>query len=159
MFYNLKNSMRFSKLVYIATNTTCLAFITYWAVFETMFLRWNCWEKIESKKAKWRILALFETIFRKLELLRKFWKQREKMGHSDALWNSVLEVETAEKKLKARKLNDAFWHYLKRFLGSWNSWENFESKEGRWCIRTLFEECGRQLSGELLNVEICSSLK
>ena len=66
----------------------------------------NCWEKFESKEAKWCILALFETVFWKLKLLRKCW-----------------------------------------------------SKEAKWYIRTLFEECGRRLLGELLNVEICSSLK
>jgi len=36
---------------------------------------WNCWENFESTEAKWCILGLFETVFWKLELLRKFWKQ------------------------------------------------------------------------------------
>ena len=57
------------------------------------------------------------------------------------------------------KLNCAFWRYLNRCFGSWNCLENVESKEAKryilalfvtvfwkleakWCIRTLFEECG-----------------
>ena len=32
--------------------------------------------------------------------------------------------------------------YLKRWFGSWNCLENVETKEAKWCIRTLFEECG-----------------
>ena len=62
-------------------------------------------------------------------------------------------------KLEAGRKNGAFWRYLKRCFGSWNCLDNFESKQAKWYIRTLFEECGRRLSGELLNVEICSSLK
>ena len=91
------------------------------------------------------------------------------MVHSDAIWNDVLEVVTAYKKMKARKLNGTFWHYLKRRCGSCNCLEHVESNEAKWCILALFEtvfsklfqlfeECGRQLTGELLNVEICSSL-
>jgi len=70
-----------------------------------------------------------------------------------------LEVGTAEKNVKARKLNGAFWCYLKRCFGSWNFLEYFETNEAKWCIRTLYEECGRRLSGEQLNVKICPSLK
>ena len=68
-------------------------------------------------------------IFRKLELLRKFGKQREKLVHSDAICNGVLEVGTAEKNVKARKLNGALWCCMKRCFGSWNCLENVESKE------------------------------
>jgi len=41
--------------------------------------------------------------------------------------------------LKARKLNGAFWRYLKRCFGSWNCLEIIESKEAKWCILALFE--------------------
>ena len=169
------------------------------------FWSWNSWENFETKDDIWCSLALFETMFlkmellrklkkkehkmvhsgaiwmffRKLELLRKFWKQREKLVHSDAIWNGVLEVGTAEKNVKARKLNGALWCCMKRCFRSRNCLENFESKEAKLCILalfgtvfwncfeknetnqanwTLFEECGR-LSVDLLNVEICSSLK
>ena len=76
------------------------------------------------------------------------------MVHSGAIWNGVLEVGTAEKSLKAWKLNGAFWCYLKRCNGSWNCWEKFESMEAKWCILALFEECFRWLSEELFNVDI-----
>ena len=116
-------------------------------------------ENFKSKYTKWCILSLLETIFSKLDLLRKCWNEGRCMVHSGAIWNDALEVGTAEKTLKARKLVDAFGRYLKRWFGSWDCLEQFETKEAKWCIRTLFEECGRRLSGELLNVEICSSLK
>jgi len=52
-----------------------------------------------------------------------------------------LEVGTAKKLLKARKLNGAFWCYLKRCFGSWNCIENFvERKRAKWCILALFEK-------------------
>jgi len=35
------------------------------------FGSWNCLENVETKEAKWHIPALFETVFWKLELLRK----------------------------------------------------------------------------------------
>ena len=60
------------------------------------------------------------------------------MVHSDAIWNGVLKVGTAEKKSKAKTQNAAFWRYLKRCFGSWNCWENVESKESKGCILTLF---------------------
>jgi len=62
-----------------------------------------------------------------------------------AFWRYLkrcLEVETAETILKARTQNGAFWRYLKQILGSWNCLEHFETKEAKWCIRTLFKECG-----------------
>ena len=97
-----------------------------------------------------------------------FWNQGPCMVHSDAIRNDVHEVETAETILKARTQNGAFWRYLKQILGSWNCWENveskekvsafwfylkrclgswnclehFETKEAKWCIRTLFKGCG-----------------
>jgi len=49
------------------------------------------------------------------------------------------EVGTVETILKARKLNGAFWRYLKRCFGSWNCLENFETKEAKWYILALFE--------------------
>ena len=78
--------------------------------------------------------GIIETIFKKLELLRTFWKQ-------------------------LRTLIDAFERYLKPWFESWNCLERFENKEVNWCTRTLYEECGWRRSGEILNVEICSSLK
>jgi len=39
----------------------------------------------------------FESIFWKLELLRKYWKQGRQMVPSDANWINVLDVWTAEK--------------------------------------------------------------
>ena len=61
------------------------------------------------------------------------------MVHSCAICNDLQEVGTAEKKVKARKLNGAFWCCLKWCFGSWNCLENVESKEAKWCIQTLFE--------------------
>ena len=90
---------------------------------------------------------------------RKKWNQGRCMVHSDAIWNDLLEVGTAVNSLRAWTQHCAFWCCLKRCFGSWNCLEQFETKEAKWCIRTLFEECGRRLSGELLIVEICSSLK
>ena len=49
-----------------------------------------------------------------------------------AFWrykNFFSEVGTAEKMLKAKTQNDALWRCLERFLGSWNSWENFKIKD------------------------------
>jgi len=51
----------------------------------------------------------------------------------------LIKVGTAEKVLKARKQNGAFWRYLKRCFGSWNCWEKCESKEAKWCILAIFE--------------------
>ena len=62
--------------------------------------------------------------------------------------------------MKARKLNGAFWCCLKWCFGSWNCLENFENKEAKWCIQTLFErmwsttfrgaiECGNMLITEI----------
>jgi len=59
----------------------------------------------------------------KLEQLRTFWNQGRYMMHSGAFWNDVLEDGTAEKTLKARTHNGAFWCYSKRCFGSWNCWE------------------------------------
>ena len=54
------------------------------------------------------------------------------MVHSGAILNGVLEVGIAQKILKARKLNGAFWRYFKRCFGSWNCLENFETTEAKW---------------------------
>ena len=91
----------------------------------------NCLEYFETKEAKWCIRTIFERWF----------------GSSNCL------------NLKRRKLNGAFCRYLKRCFRGWNCLEHFESKEAKCCSRTLSEECGRRLLGELLNVELCSSLK
>ena len=48
----------------------------------------------------------------------------------------------AENILKAMYLNCAFWRYWIRYFGLK---ENFESKEAKWCIRTLFETYARRL--------------
>jgi len=74
------------------------------------------------------------------------------MEQSDAIWNYVLEVGTpanilndrrimmhfevgtAEKMLKARTLNCAFWRNLKRCFGSVE-----KNKDAKRCIVTLFE--------------------
>ena len=61
------------------------------------------------------------------------------MVHSDAICNGVLEVGSAQKMLKPRKLNGALWRYLKRCFGSQNCIENVETKEAKWCIMALFE--------------------
>ena len=50
--------------------------------------------------------GIIETIFKKLELLRTFWKQ-------------------------LRTLIDAFERYLKPWFESWNCLEHFESNLGR----------------------------
>ena len=120
---------------------------------------WQYWDGFETKDTKRCILVHFERCFWKLKMLRKLWNQGWYMVHSGAISNDVLEVGTAEKILKTRKLDGAFWRYSKRCFGSWNCWEKFESTEAKWCIRVLFKECGWRVSGELLNVEICSSLK
>ena len=83
-----------------------------WCYLKRFIWRWNCWEKIKSKDAKWCILMLFETMFLKLELLGN---------------------------LKSRTQNGAFGRCLKRCLGSWNTWAYFESKDAKWCILPLFE--------------------
>ena len=66
-------------------------------------------------------------------------KQGRKIVHSGAICNNVFEVWNDEKILKAWTQNSAFWRYLKLYFGSWNCWENVESKEAKWCILTLFE--------------------
>ena len=46
-----------------------------WSYLKRCFGSLNCWGNFKSKDAKWCILTLFEFSFRKLELLRTFWKQ------------------------------------------------------------------------------------
>ena len=74
------------------------------------------------------------------------------MVHSDAISNDVLKVGTAEKILKTRKLDGAFWRYSKRCFGSWNSLENVEARKINEGFGHFSKECGRRISGELLNV-------
>ena len=47
----------------------------FWRYLKRCFGSWNCWEKCESKEAKWCILVLFEAVFWKLELFRIFWNK------------------------------------------------------------------------------------
>ena len=82
---------------------------------------WKCWEKNEIKDAKRRILTLFESMFWKLELLRKFWKRGRLMVHSAAIWNHVLEVGTAKKCFKTRSLNCAFFAIYIDVLEVWTA--------------------------------------
>ena len=70
------------------------------------------------------------------------------MVHSDAIWNDALEVWTAEKKMGT--LNGAFWRYLKRCFGSWNSCENFEVNDANWSVLILFKTLLFFLKLELL---------
>ena len=81
---------------------------------------------IKAKTQNWCIVALFETNVRRLEQLRTFWSQGRCMVHSDTIRNDVLEFGTAEKILKAKMQNCAFWCYLKRCFGSWNCLENVD---------------------------------
>jgi len=60
----------------------------------------------------------FESISWKLEPLITLWKQGRSMELSDSIWNDGLEVKTAEKKMKSRTINGAFWRNLKRWFGS-----------------------------------------
>ena len=46
-----------------------------WRYLKLFLGRCNCWENFESKEKIWCILMLFETVFWKLELLRKIGKQ------------------------------------------------------------------------------------
>ena len=70
------------------------------AIDEMMF--WNWLEKFEIMDDKCCILTLFEMMFLKFNLLGKNWKHGEKMmRYYDAIWNDVLEVGNAQKKLKA----------------------------------------------------------
>ena len=59
--------------------------------------------KIGIKNANWCILTLLIRCFRKLELLRNFLKRGCLVVHSAAIWNDVLEVETAEKRALREK--------------------------------------------------------
>ena len=72
----------------------------FWGYLERCACSLSCWEKKTNKDVKWFILAFFEMMFRKLELQRKGWRNRRLMVHSDNIWNDVIEVGNAEKKLK-----------------------------------------------------------
>ena len=115
----------------------------------------HCWESFETKDTRTMFLkvendenmlkarAIYDkwlTMFLKLEQLRTFWNQgRYKMEHSSVIWKDVFEVGPGEKKLKARTQNGAVWRYLKRFFGSWNCLEHFESNEASWYTHMLFQ--------------------
>ena len=55
------------------------------------------------------------SMFLKLKMLRTFSKLGDKIMHSDTICNDVSEVGTAERKLKAKRQNGSFWHYMKRW--------------------------------------------
>ena len=62
---------------------------TFWRYLKRCFGIWNFGETFENKDANWWFLAVFETIFLKLELLRTFWKRCRLMVHSTAIWNDL----------------------------------------------------------------------
>ena len=74
---------------------------TIYGAFWRCSWRLSSWE-FKSNDATRCIPALIETMFWKFELLGQNWKRGGKMVHYDAIWNDVLEVGNAEKKLKAR---------------------------------------------------------
>ena len=86
--------------------------------------------------------------------------------HTNAIDSMHSEVGTAEIPFKTRLLNGAFCRNMKRSFGSWNCWENFEIKEAKRCILTLFETmfCKLELRRKLninksLNGAFCRNLK
>ena len=80
-----------------------------------------------------------EPCFLKLELLRTFWKQYRVKVHSDAIWIDVLEIVIAEKNMKWRWLQAAFWRYLKWCFWSCKLPVNFESKDAKRWLLDQFE--------------------
>ena len=52
--------------------------------------------------------------------------------------------------LKARKLNGAFWNFLKRFFGSLNCLENVETKEAKWAFERFSKNVVDDLQGNLV---------
>ena len=90
----------------------------FWRYLKRWFGSWDCRETFENKDANWCFLAVFETIFLKLELLM----------HSNAFYSMFSEVGNAEKPFKTRSLNLALCHNLKRCFASWNCWTNFEKE-------------------------------
>ena len=76
------------------------------------------------------IRQLFETIFLKLEFLRKIWKIWRLTVCSDVIWNNVLEVGPNENILRARCI------LALTVTIFWNCWEN---KNDEWCIVALFQ--------------------
>jgi len=110
-----------------------------------MSLKLELLRKIQNKDAKCSILALFETMFCKLELLRNLFER------------------TGLKLFTLTICETMFWT-LELLRKGWcfrclNCFENFESKEAKICILNRSKEYGRRLLGELVNVGICSSLK
>jgi len=95
----------------------------------------NCLEHFESKEAKRCILALFETVFWKLEL-------------------SLENVETKEAKWCILALFEMVFWKLELL-------RKFETKDAKWCIWTLSKNVVDDIDGSynILIVEICSSLK
>ena len=77
-------------------------------ILNDVFGSWKWWVNVESK----------DKLFLKLEQLRTFWNQGRYMVLSGGIWNDVLEDGPAEKTLKAKTQNGAFWCYLNRCLGS-----------------------------------------
>ena len=69
-------------------------------------------------------------------------KKMKSMWLNAAFWLYLkrwLGVWTCWENFETRKLNCAFWRYLNRCFGSWNCWDNFENKNAYWCILTVFE--------------------
>ena len=92
----------------------------------------HCWKSFETKDTKRCIL---ERCFWKLKMMSTCWKQGQDFS----------EVGTAENILKPRTIYGALWRYLKRCSWRRNSWENFKSKDTKWCIMALFETIFRKL--------------
>ena len=84
-------------------------------VFEVEFA------EIKIKDTKCCILTRLIPCFRKLELMRNFLKWGRLIVHSAAIWNDVLEVETAKKIWKWARLivhSSAIWNDV---LGVWTA--------------------------------------
>ena len=111
---------------------------------KTLTYKPNWWESFETKDTKRCILAHFERCFWKLKMMRKCWKQGQYIVHPDAIRLFFSEVGTAENFLKSKTIYGIFCRYLKLCSWSWNCWENFKSKDAKWCILVLFETIFRK---------------
>ena len=89
----------------------------FWHYFKRSSWSLSCRENFKSKEAKWCTLALFETMFCKLEMLKA-------RGNK---WWILTVFETMFWKLELLK--------------------KAKSKEAKCCILTLFEEYGRNFKG------------
>jgi len=66
------------------------------------------------------------------------------MVNSNAIWNDLLEVGTAEKNVES--MDDRWW--ILTLFGTMfgNRWENFESKDDILCLMTLFKTMFERIS-------------